>query len=310
MSDGPTHFKDETIRLLTKGLHVLHRSTIPYCPWSNGAVERLGKEVLRAARSLLSVLQLQPNAWLSVLPLIQSTINNTPSAHRLSLASATIFTARPASSAVNTFLQVDTTIPVSLSEFQLESLKDSDELLQAMESLHPHVDTALTHHRRRDRGTLSKGELPKFAEGYFVLMPRDNFTTGEKLCLQWRGPRCITKALSDYAYLVEDMRTRKSAEVHRTRPKFNRDASLDTRVITSHVLASVTGMQVSRIVRFVEKSNKILVAIRWRGLDKSKDTQELLEQVYENVPKLLSKLVNCKPNPCPNKAKVRTMLDL
>lgn len=38
MSDCPTHFRNEKIRLVAKGLRVLHHFTLPYGPWSNGAV--------------------------------------------------------------------------------------------------------------------------------------------------------------------------------------------------------------------------------------------------------------------------------
>ena len=51
VSDGPTHFRNDTMRLISKGLRVPHRFTFPYCPWSNGAIERLGKELLRVARA-------------------------------------------------------------------------------------------------------------------------------------------------------------------------------------------------------------------------------------------------------------------
>lgn len=54
ISDGPTHFKNETVRLVTKELRTAHHFTQPYRPWSNGAIERLDKEVLRIARALLS----------------------------------------------------------------------------------------------------------------------------------------------------------------------------------------------------------------------------------------------------------------
>ena len=54
MSDGRTNFKNETIRLVSKGLKVPHHFTLPYCPWSNGAVERLGKELIRISRAVLS----------------------------------------------------------------------------------------------------------------------------------------------------------------------------------------------------------------------------------------------------------------
>ena len=60
MSDGPTHFKNETIRLITRGLKVPHHFTLPYSSWSNGAVERLGKELLRVMRAVLSEFRMQP----------------------------------------------------------------------------------------------------------------------------------------------------------------------------------------------------------------------------------------------------------
>lgn len=54
ISDGPTHFKNETLRPLAKLIRVPHHVMLPYCPRSNGAVGRLGKEFLRVARALLS----------------------------------------------------------------------------------------------------------------------------------------------------------------------------------------------------------------------------------------------------------------
>lgn len=40
MSDGPTHFRNDTVRLVSKGLKVSHHFTLPYFPWSNGEVDR------------------------------------------------------------------------------------------------------------------------------------------------------------------------------------------------------------------------------------------------------------------------------
>lgn len=48
MSDGPTHFKNETGRLVANGLKTPQHFTLPDCPWSNGGVERLEKELIRA----------------------------------------------------------------------------------------------------------------------------------------------------------------------------------------------------------------------------------------------------------------------
>lgn len=50
------NFKNETMRLLTKGPRTLHHFTLPYWCWSNGAIERLEKELIRVARALISKL--------------------------------------------------------------------------------------------------------------------------------------------------------------------------------------------------------------------------------------------------------------
>lgn len=57
MPDGPTHFNNETLRLLVQQLRSKHHFTLPYTPCSKGAIERLGKELVRVARALLSELQ-------------------------------------------------------------------------------------------------------------------------------------------------------------------------------------------------------------------------------------------------------------
>lgn len=49
--------------MVSKSWEVSHHFFIPYSPWSNGAVERLGKEMIRVFRSVASELQLSPEEW-------------------------------------------------------------------------------------------------------------------------------------------------------------------------------------------------------------------------------------------------------
>lgn len=63
IADEPNHFKTETSRLLSKGLRLTHHFTPPYFLWSNKWVERLGKELLRTARAVLSELQVGHDHW-------------------------------------------------------------------------------------------------------------------------------------------------------------------------------------------------------------------------------------------------------
>lgn len=91
MSDGQRHFRNETIRLLCKSLRVPHHFTLPYTPWSNGAVELLEKEILRTFRAITSELQMDFKEWTDLLPVIQSIPNNSPFPHLQNVASVTAF---------------------------------------------------------------------------------------------------------------------------------------------------------------------------------------------------------------------------
>lgn len=294
MSDGPSHFKNDTLRLLAKGLRSPHHFTLPYCPWSNGAIERLGKELLRVARSLLSELQQQPSEWPQLVPLFQSAINNSPSPQRDNVAPITAFTGRPPSPPISTFLQSADSAPVTISAAQRERSFNLDLVVREMDELHPLVEKSLTQQRNRMRVARQKGDLANFREGDYVLVAREQFHEGEKLCLRWRGPRRVTSCMNDYSFQVEDLRNGELQVVHGTRLKFYADDSLDADAILSHVLASETGMLVSRLLRLVEQDDQLCVLVRWKGLEDTEDTLEPLQRVHEDVPQLLAKLLRRK----------------
>lgn len=75
----------------------------------------------------------------------------------------------------------------------------------------------------------------------------------------------------------------------------------------SHVISSETGMKVQRLLRLVDNGNGegLKVVIRWRGLPASEDTLELLDQVNQEGPQILAKLLDRKNTP-PSLAKKST----
>ena len=54
-----------------------HHFTLAYCPRSNGTVEVVCRELLRATRALLSELKLPQKCWPDVIPVVQSVLNST-----------------------------------------------------------------------------------------------------------------------------------------------------------------------------------------------------------------------------------------
>ena len=54
ISDGGPHFKNDLIKELNEVMGIEHHITLPYCPWSNGSVEVVGKDLLWTLRALCS----------------------------------------------------------------------------------------------------------------------------------------------------------------------------------------------------------------------------------------------------------------
>lgn len=81
-----------------------------------------------------------------------------------------------------------------------------------------------------------RGTLPNYTEGDFVLVAREHFHAGEKLCLRWFGPSRIVKTIKDYVFQVGDFCNSDIDDIHSSRLKFYHNGSLDKEVIIPHVL--------------------------------------------------------------------------
>lgn len=128
MSDGPTYFWNETVRLVCEGLKVPHHFTLPYCPWSNGAVECLGKKLLRVFRAILFELQFYLTECPGLLLIVQSVFNNSSSCHGGNIAPTTTFTCMMPTAPISTFSQTISHKTVRLSEAVLEKAFNNEQL--------------------------------------------------------------------------------------------------------------------------------------------------------------------------------------
>ena len=186
-----------------------------------------------------------------------------------------------------------------------------EELLKLCAEIHPRVQSSLDKHRAQHRQNASRGQLPNFDEGDYVLVARSDFHAGEKLCLRWRGPRRIKKAMNDYVYQIEDLRNGQLNDIHASRLKLFRDSDIDETAIMSHVLQSETGMVVSRLLGLEDTAeNGLQVRVRWKGLGQDEDSLEPLSRVAEDVPTLFEKMLKRKSTPKNLVAKARAQLAL
>lgn len=95
VSDQGTHFKNEVVRGLREKTRGSHHFTLAYCPWTNGTVEVVCRELVRVLRALLSEFQLPFTSWPDVVPMVQSALNNTPLERRGGRCPLNVFTGLP-----------------------------------------------------------------------------------------------------------------------------------------------------------------------------------------------------------------------
>jgi hypothetical protein len=77
-----SHFKNTVMADMLKQIGTNHHFTTAYSPWANGTIEAVCKQIIRAARAMLSEMHLAPQEGPCVLPAIQALLNNSTSSQR------------------------------------------------------------------------------------------------------------------------------------------------------------------------------------------------------------------------------------
>lgn len=92
----------------------------------------------------------------------------------------------------------DTATLISTSDVQIERLVSTQELRGRMDQFRPIIYANIIDNEKQARDYNFKGCLPKFSEGDYVLVLRDDFFESQEICWRCRGPPRITKAHNDY----------------------------------------------------------------------------------------------------------------
>lgn len=78
----------------------------------------------------------------------------------------------------------------------------------------------------------------------------------------------------------------------------------------SFILSHETGMLVSRLVDHIDENGDLKIRVHWRGLPKSSDTWEPLQQVCEYVPRLVRLILNRWNTPASLRERATSALSL
>lgn len=208
MSFGSTNFKNDTLRLVAKGLKVPHYFIVSYIPWSYGTVKLLRREFLRVFRSVISELQIGFEEWYDLLPIFQSVLNNFPSPQRVNVSLITALVGSKPTPPINTFIQSCTVSTIALSNLQFQRAFNISSLQNLCETLGGTIQSksTLETNRKQSRDLAAVVVSTNLSEGDFSLIVPSDFHAGVKLALHWRIPTWIVKALNHLVYRVEYLR--------------------------------------------------------------------------------------------------------
>lgn len=122
--------------MVSKGPRVPHFFTLLYALWSNGSVERLGKELFRVFRSVLYELRMHLTVRPDLLPLVQSALNNALSTQRGIIFPITVFTGMNPYSPISTLFRTEKSRSVKTTDAHQKRMFHSKKLQKSVAKLH------------------------------------------------------------------------------------------------------------------------------------------------------------------------------
>lgn len=289
VSDQPTHFKNSVIASLTKKLKSCHHFVTAYCPWANGSVERVNRELGTLFRTILAEFKMPFEHWPQVLPLLQYILNQTPVDSLSGLAPIQVAMGReptpPIKEIFNPATQEFTTV-----EMKSEKLKEQYQLLKT-KLAEMHKEVVVQSNKIHERNCRKYGVIANFDIGDFVLWSRADSTTSlEKLQFIWRGPFQIVDTMSDHVFRIEHLTSKKQFTVHASRLKFYHDRSLNvTAELEEHVNTQgfMYTIECLNDFRWNLTSKRWEFQVLWSGFDESEATWEPFLTLLKDIPELL-----------------------
>lgn len=292
ISDQGTHFKNEVVTELGRRLRVQQTLTPAYCPWTNGSVERVNRDILEVIRAMVLEYKIGYKDWVYLVPMVQSNLNHTAVPSLGNRAPLELFTGLPCPTPLREFYLPEKdklqTVPEceKIDEF-LSKLRDS---IQAMHGpVQDRKEKQRLLNKKRERGE----NLVNFSVGDFVLRSRVDEKHGNKLQVTWIGPYRVVRA-DAHSFRVQNLLTEEELDVHASRLKLDADDSLEvTEELVEHVAAQGIVLAVDGLKehRWNDDIKDYELLVGWKGLQTIEDSYEPMMSLSKEIRVLVNNYV-------------------
>jgi RNase H-like domain found in reverse transcriptase/Reverse transcriptase (RNA-dependent DNA polymerase)/Integrase zinc binding domain/Integrase core domain/Aspartyl protease len=294
VSDQGSHFKNRVIaelRQLTRGHH---HFSLPYTPWSNGTVEVVNRELLRCLKAVRLEFKLPFKSWPSLLPMVQSALNNTILPRLGNRSSTEVFLGLPMSTPITTVVlnKEKTAVLLSMVDIRARQILKIEQLQSAVDLMHKQV-AGLTSKARETRVTLHNartGVRPiNFDVGDYVLRGVLTREKGRKTDVCWKGPMCVTACKSDFLFEVRHLLNGDKRVVHGTRLKFFRNRNWEVTDAAKEHIAYLDDelCVVDHFIDLRQRNDAVELKVFWKGFEDGDATWEPYATMLEDVPDML-----------------------
>eukprot|EP00752_Nemacystus_decipiens_P007839 g7004.t1 len=294
VSDTATHFKNKILSTLQTALGVDRRFTVANSPWSNGTCERMMREVVRTFKAILQERRKSVREWVDLVPAVQWALNtayrerygSTPYHVMFGRAPTTAFATLASFSGGNNEWQVDALDPEAM-KLHVKNIVD------AQAKLHKQVATLVEKNRAKQRNAASRGQLPDFAVGDYVMVARVRRAgPTPKLAATWTGPWRVVTAEQKHVYGVQNIISGEVRDVHVARLRFYSDSALEVTSDLKEVFQQTFNqgefeMEALLNIGQAHDGSGYLVRVRWAGFEEDEDTWEPLTTLWEDAPQFV-----------------------
>ncbi|KAE8901206.1 hypothetical protein PF005_g14331 [Phytophthora fragariae] len=107
ISDQGTHFKNEVVAELSRRLRTQQEFTPAYCPWINGSIERVNRDILQVIRTTILEYKINQTDWPYLMLMLQTSLNHTAVPSLGNKAPVELFTGLPCPTPLREFYLPD-----------------------------------------------------------------------------------------------------------------------------------------------------------------------------------------------------------